>query len=114
MKNPCKTLRNRIYFFFSILLMNNCSTVPKKPAQRAFIVEIKQMKFQPEEITIQVGDTVIWINRDLVAHDVTEKAGKTWTSSLLSPGKSWSLVVNRSANYYCSIHRVMNGRLLLK
>ena len=59
MKNPCKTFTNRVYFFFSILLMNNCSTVPKKPVQRVFIVEINQMKFQPQEITVQMGDLVI-------------------------------------------------------
>ncbi len=114
MKNPCKLLRNTSYFFFSLLMLNNCSTNPKKTVHRVFVVEIKQMKFQPEEITVQMGDTVIWINRDLIAHDVTEKSDKMWTSSLLPSGRSWNLVVNRSANYYCSIHVVMNGRLLLK
>lgn len=72
------------------------------------------MKFQPAELVVQKGDTIVWINRDLVAHDVTEVPDKTWTSSPIPPGKSWSLVVSQSADYYCSIHVVMKGKILMR
>ena len=74
-------------------------------------VEIKQMRFEPAELTLHKGDTVLWINKDITDHDVTEETKKAWTSSKLTMGKSWNMVVKESANYFCSIHLVMKGRL---
>ena len=77
-------------------------------------VEIKQMKFEPVELTLRKGDTVLWINKDITDHDVTEETRKAWTSSKLTMGKSWRMVVKESATYYCSIHLVMKGRLTIE
>ena len=79
-----------------------------------YTVEIKQMKFEPAELTLRKGDTVLWINKDITDHDVTEETRKAWTSSKLTMGKSWKMVVKESATYYCSIHLVMKGRLSIK
>jgi plastocyanin len=72
------------------------------------------MQFHPAELLVQKGDTVVWINHDIVAHDVTEQAHKLWTSGPLAPGESWNLVVTESADYYCSIHVVMKGKLVVQ
>ena len=72
------------------------------------------MQFQPSELTVQKGDTVVFINNDMVEHDVAEEKNKTWSSSPLPAGKSYSLVVNQSADYYCTIHPVMKGKLLVQ
>jgi plastocyanin len=77
-------------------------------------VEIKQMKFQPNELKLHKGDTVLWINKDITDHDVTEETKKAWTSSKLPMGKSWSKVVEESANYFCSLHVVMKGKLIVE
>ena len=108
-----------IYFLCVLFVINGCTSAPeKKSAEEAkhkvYTVEIKDMKFQPAELTVQRGDTVVWINRDMVAHDVTEQPDKTWTSSPLAMGQSWSLVATQSADYYCSIHVIMKGKLILK
>jgi plastocyanin len=98
----------------SVFLLNSCATETEKSKPKLHTVEIRQMKFQPAELVLQKGDTVVWINNDIVAHDVTEEPGKTWTSSLLPVGESWRLVVNESADYYCSIHVVMKGKLIVQ
>lgn len=77
-------------------------------------VEIKQMKFIPAELQVSKGDTVVWINHDIVAHDVTEESAKKWTSSLIPSNASWKMVVSQSSDYYCSIHVVMKGKLVVK
>lgn len=77
-------------------------------------VDIKQMQFQPAALTVAQGDTVIWTNHDIVTHDVTEEKNKLWTSGPLDPGKSWSMVVDKGADYYCSIHVVMKGKLIVQ
>ncbi len=114
MRNPVTILKAVIYSLFSFFLLDSCATETEKPIPNVHTVEIKQMKFQPEELIVQKGDTVVWINNDIVAHDVTEESRKTWTSSLLPAGKSWSLVVTQSADYYCSIHIVMKGKLVVQ
>jgi plastocyanin len=98
------------YTFF----LSSCATESRQIVHKLHTVEIKQMKFQPAELTIQKGDTVVWINHDIVAHDVTEEPGKTWTSSLIRPGESWRFTISQSADYYCSIHVVMKGKLVVQ
>lgn len=77
-------------------------------------VLIKQMKFEPAELNLHKGDTVLWINKDITDHDVTEETRKAWTSPKLLVGKSWTMVVKETTNYYCSIHVVMKGKLIVK
>ena len=109
----------------SVFFLNGCSSPPeedKTPAQipeekaapSLYIVQIEQMKFFPPDISVNAGDTIMWVNNDMVAHDITEEKNKSWSSSLLQPGKSWKLVVKEGADYYCSIHVVMKGSFRIK
>lgn len=77
-------------------------------------VEIKLMKFNPSELTVSKGDTVVWVNNGITAHDVTAYPEPTWTSSSMPTGTSWQMIVNESSEYYCSIHVVMKGKLVVK
>ena len=77
-------------------------------------IEIRQMKFQPSELKLHKGDTVLWVNKDITDHDVTEEGKHAWASYKLPMGKSWSKVVMESADYYCSIHVVMKGKLIVE
>jgi plastocyanin len=114
MNNTFTILKNSICLLCTIPFFTSCTSAPEKAEHKVHTVEIKQMKFQPAELTVQKGDTVVWINQDIVAHDVTEESNKAWTSSLMPVGKSWSLVVTQSADYYCSIHVVMKGKVLVQ
>lgn len=114
MRNAVTILKTVICSLCSIFLLNSCATETEKMKPKVHTVEIRLMKFQPAELIVQKGDTVVWINHDIVAHDVTEESGKAWTSSLIPVGKSWSLVVTQSADYYCSIHVVMKGKVVVQ
>jgi len=78
------------------------------------IVEIKQMKFEPAELKIQRGDNVTWINHDILVHDVTEQSSKAWSSGPMDVGASWSKTFTTTTDYYCSIHVVMKGRIVVE
>ena len=114
MNNRITTLKAVIFSLCSVFLLNSFDTEMEKNLPKVHTVEIKQMKFQPAELIVQKGDTVVWINNDIVAHDVTEEPGKAWTSSVMPVGESWRLVVTQSADYYCSIHVVMKGKLIVQ
>ncbi|MEO6851645.1 MAG: plastocyanin/azurin family copper-binding protein [Mucilaginibacter sp.] len=95
-----------------LFLFNGCTSAPEKP--KIYTVEIKDMKFVPADITVNKGDTVVWINKDLVVHDVTEEDSKAWSSGPIQSGGSWKMAVTDEANYYCSIHVVMKGKVELQ
>lgn len=75
-------------------------------------VEIAQMKFEPAVLNVRKGDKIIWINKDLVDHDITDQ-NKTWASSKLPGGASWNMVVTKSEAYYCNLHVVMKGKIIV-
>jgi len=114
MANTYSILRNCAFLILFIFLLSSCTSAPEKAIPKVYNVEINQMQFQPASLTVQKGDTVIWTNHDMVAHDVTEEKEKRWTSGPLAPGESWSLVVNESADYYCSVHVIMKGKLIVQ
>lgn len=77
------------------------------------LVEIIEMKFQPEELKVHKGDTVVWINKDLVSHDVTE-VNKAWASPALANGDTWKKEITKNEDYFCSIHLIMKGKLIVE
>ncbi len=105
---------------FYLLLVNilflSCSTPEERIVNKtkAYTVQIKQMQFQPAELTVSSGDTVVFVNHDMFVHDVTEEVSKAWSSSPVAPGSKWKMVVTEDANYYCSIHVVMKGKLMVR
>ncbi len=101
-----------ICFILTVLLFAGCSSSQEK--SKVYTVEIKDMKFIPDDITVKQGDTIIWVNHDMMAHDVTEEGSKLWTSSIIPSGGSWKMEVTAAANYYCSIHVVMKGRIRMQ
>jgi plastocyanin len=106
--------RQSIFVLFSIFFASGCSSPSQKTIHKSFLIEISQMKFMPAALAVQNGDTITWINKDLVTHDVTEELNKEWTSSPMPSGKSWSMVATKSADYYCSIHLVMKGKITVQ
>ena len=121
---------------FIILLFFSCTPASKKDSEakqdsysveddiaepprqqdepKTHIVEIKQMKFEPAEIKVHKGDRVLWINKDITNHDVTELSKKAWASSPLSTGQSWSMTVTQSEDYFCNLHQVMKGKIIVE
>jgi plastocyanin len=108
------TFRSGLYLplSFFLLLGLQSNTVPTSPTTHT--VEIRQMKFQPVELLVKKGDKVVFINKDMMTHDVREASGKAWRSPVLTPGSSWSMVASQKATYFCSFHPVMKGKILVK
>ena len=77
-------------------------------------VSIAQMKFQPETVRVHRGDTVVFTNNDVVDHDATALPDSAWTSGPLHPGQSWKLVADSTSEYFCSIHVVMRGEVIIE
>ena len=87
---------------------------PPEPGQR-HVVAMRDFGFEPQHLTVAPGDTVVWVNRDIVPHTATQ-SNEQWDSDTLQEGESWSLVVQdvgRQA-YSCRFHPTMKGTLLVE
>lgn len=100
-------------FLIFILCIGFSQSILSQKLKTKHIIEIKNMKFIPSELTVHKGDTVVWINRDIFPHDVTELKSKIWSSPTLSKGKSWYKVIAKNEDYYCSLHIVMKGKIIV-
>jgi len=87
---------------------------PPRNTDHFHSVEIRQMKFAPAEVRVHKGDTIAWINNDIVVHDITEEKNKEWSSSALPIGSTWKKIADKSADYFCSIHVVMKGKIVVE
>jgi plastocyanin len=78
-------------------------------------VTVDGSRFEPETLSVVAGDTVVWVNKDLVAHTATSKPG-AFDSGLIAPGKSWKYRTQRAGGfaYTCTYHPTMNGMLRVK
>lgn len=88
-------------------------TVAAGPAVAETIkVTIDKLAFAPETVNAKVGDTIEWVNKDILAHTATVRGG--WDVTIPA-GKSASLVLNNveSAQYYCRFHPNMKGRVIV-
>jgi plastocyanin len=79
------------------------------PAGEVVEVSIRDIAFSPAEITIHAGDSVKWVNHDIVDHtataaqggfDVSVPAGKSAVQQFGKPG---------SYKYVCTFHPNMTG-----
>ena len=84
----------------------------RKPATHT--ITITGMQFTPATLTIKPGDTVVWVNKDILAHTATAKAG-AFDSKILQPGQSWKFVAKQKGSFaYTCIFHPMNGTLTVR
>ncbi|HEX6939058.1 MAG TPA: cupredoxin family copper-binding protein [Longimicrobiales bacterium] len=84
-------------------------------APRRHVVEVRGFEFRPQTLEVAVGDTVVWVNRDLVPHTATA-TDESWDSGPFGKDGSWSYVPSEPGEqeYLCALHPVMKGRLIVK
>lgn len=79
------------------------------------LVTIRGMAFQPAVLEAAPGDTIVWINRDLVPHTATVEGSNGWDTGILATGDSARYVPLRPGAwaYGCRLHPTMQARLLV-
>jgi len=79
-------------------------------------VEIQNFAFNPSEITIKKGETVIWTNKDSTSHTVKSDSGNEISSGSLSNGQTYSHTFNQvgTFDYHCSIHTSMKAKIIVE
>ena len=79
-------------------------------------VSMKNIKFDPETVTVKPGDTVTWVNDDSVDHDVTADDFKSGEPGGMSGGATFKhkFTTAGTFDYVCSVHPGMEGSVVVK
>jgi plastocyanin len=90
-------------------------TADERLKPKTHTVTMENMRFQPESLTVAPGDTVVWVNKDLVPHTATSKAGG-FDSQVIEAEKSWRFTVQKKGDfaYVCTLHPTMTAMLRVR
>ncbi len=101
-------------------------------AAEAAEVALANVKFEPREVEVSVGDTVTWTNEDTVLHTVTSGKGHEQGVPGVSEGKdaqpdglfdhempegeTFSFTFDKAGtfDYFCAIHPGMTGTVVVR
>lgn len=81
------------------------------PRSRTHTVEIHNFVYAPAGLQVAAGDTVVWVNRDVVPHTAT--ADGAWDTGSIAAGDSARVVVGKAGKqaYRCIFHPNMKAEL---
>jgi plastocyanin len=99
-------------YLFAICVM--VSTMQAASAHTETIqIVMDKLAFTPVAASASVGDTITWINNDILAHTATARNGD-WDVTI-APKKTVSLVLKKAGTieYYCRFHPNMTGRVVI-
>jgi plastocyanin len=74
-------------------------------------VSMKDIRFDPTDVTVNVGDTVTWVNDDTVGHDVTADDFTSGEPGAMENGDTFEHTFDAAGtfDYVCSVHPGMEG-----
>jgi plastocyanin len=106
--NKVRARAPRLASALFVALALGAATVPARAD--TITVTIDKLVFSPADIKAKVGDTVEWVNKDVLAHTATVKGG--W-DVMIPAKKSASLVLKKAGavEYYCRFHPNMKGHI---
>ncbi len=90
------------------------TTVAAPPPVAGTAVNITNFAFAPATLTVKVGDTVTWTNKDEEPHTVVANDG-SFHSPGLDANATYSFTFTKagSFDYICSIHPFMHGTVVV-
>ena len=86
----------------------------------AIVVNIDKLKYETPELTIKAGDTVYWVNKEVMPHNVAFKAGVVGEAAnagpMMSKDQAYSITFNEAGtfDYFCTPHPFMRGKVIVE
>lgn len=93
----------------------NVTANDQQPAAANAAVNIDNFVFGPQTITVPVGATVTWTNKDDIPHTSVSTDG-VFKSKVLDTDEKFSYTFTRAGTYpyYCTIHPKMTGKVVVQ
>ena len=90
-------------------------TASEQPSAANAAVNIDNFVFGPQTITVPVGATVTWTNKDDIPHTSVSTDG-VFKSKVLDTDEKFSYKFEKAGTYpyYCTIHPKMTGKVVVQ
>jgi plastocyanin len=107
-----------ILFAVSFMILNllyGCSKSNNASPPGNDEVFIQSFAFSPSTVSVTLNTTVVWTNKDAVAHTVTSDNG-LFDSGLLNTDAVYShqFTTAGTFNYHCTVHPNMLGKVVVQ
>jgi 3',5'-cyclic-AMP phosphodiesterase len=78
-------------------------------------IGIDNFKFTPATLTVKAGTKVVWINNDDVPHLIVNVENKFRQSPVLDSNQRFSTTLTKPGTYkyFCSLHPMMQGKIIV-
>ncbi len=78
-------------------------------------LKIDNFSFGPQTLTVSVGTTVVWTNRDDIPHTVVSTEG-VFKSKVRDTDEMFSYTFTKAGTYpyFCSVHPKMTGKVVVQ
>ena len=106
--------RNKMQFFALAIFLVILTMMSSVSAEDYDISITDDMKFNPDDLTINVDDTVTWTNNDGMGHTATSTDGPaSFDSGNIAAGATWSFTFIEAGtyDYKCNYHSSMTATI---
>jgi plastocyanin len=105
----------KLLVFTALVTLTGFTVSERGGHAKTHTITIQGMRFIPANLEVNVGDTVIWDNQDVVRHTATS-ARKSFDSGEIKAGASWKHVARKAGSYpyVCAYHPTMKARLVVR
>nr|WP_283949794.1 cupredoxin family copper-binding protein [Limobrevibacterium gyesilva] len=99
------------YAFAFLVIVGGVNSAPVHA--KTIQVVIDKLVFSPTQVNAKVGDTIEWVNGDILAHTATVRGD--W-DVMIAAKKSATLVLKKAGSfeYYCRFHPNMKGQIVIE
>jgi amicyanin len=90
-------------------------TATDRPPAATAEVKIDNFSFEPQTLSVAVGTTVTWTNRDDIPHTAVSTEG-VFKSKVMDTDETFSYTFIKAGtySYYCTIHPKMIGKVVVQ
>ncbi|GLU30518.1 cupredoxin family copper-binding protein [Trinickia caryophylli] len=85
-------------------------------ARRDYRIDIRQFAFAPPTLSVPAGARIVWTNDDEDPHVIVSSTGAFKASPALDTNDSYAVILDTPGTYryFCSIHPMMVGTLVVR
>lgn len=79
-------------------------------------IEIADLAFDPETVTVAAGTTVTWVSADPNLPHTSNSEDEVWFSGTLNEGDEFSFTFEEPGTfaYFCEVHPTMTGSIVVE
>ena len=105
--------RTALMLALSWIVCTAVSDAAVRSRPKTHTVIMQSMEFRPKMLTVKSGDSIVWVNKDLVPHTATTDS---FDSLNIPAGKSWTYTAQAKGDfpYGCTFHPTMRGTLRVR